>query len=115
MAWNLDKWTRENRERRRWSQDILAEKSNVTKSYISKIENAREPIEVSRDVLDDLATAFGLSRYEAYKAADYSEDMPDTVLLFHLPKGSRIPIQITDNEIISATEKLVRAKLQTDS
>lgn len=116
MAWKFAKWVADHRKLLRLSGEALAGRVDVTKSYISKIENATAPLDISRAILDGLADAFGVDRAECYKLYLDISDQPeeDKVLLFHLPKGSRIPIPITDQEIIAATEKLVRAKIKTE-
>jgi len=115
MNWILGKWTRENREQRRWSQDILAEKVGVTKSYISKIENSTDYMEVTREVLDKLAGAFVLSACDGYEGACFIRPNEDTdiVMLWHLPRGTRTPVQITDPEVLAATRKAIAEKLKT--
>lgn len=116
MKWTLGNWTRENRERLRWSQDVLAEKVGVTKSYISKIEGAVNAFEISRAVLDGLANAFGVPVYEVYEAAGFIRPAPepesDVIILFHLKNG--VPVQITDPEILTTTRKAVLAKTKTN-
>jgi transcriptional regulator with XRE-family HTH domain len=70
-----------------------------------------------RDTLIKIARALGADKDEALKAAGYLpiiEDDSEIVLLFHLPRGTRTPVQITDPEILAATRKAIADKLKTE-
>jgi transcriptional regulator with XRE-family HTH domain len=77
LAMSFGQWLREERTRRRLSQEELARDVGCTGSYISLLECAKPdrrsgvPLRPSVEVVDAVAAALGVSRREARLAAGY--------------------------------------------
>ncbi|HVU60236.1 MAG TPA: helix-turn-helix transcriptional regulator [Mycobacteriales bacterium] len=56
------------REERSWSQEVLADRAEVTREYISRIESGTQS--VSLDVIVRVARGFGLSLSELFRGCD---------------------------------------------
>lgn len=56
---------RELREERSWSQEVLADRAEVTREYVSRIESGSQS--VSLDVLVRLADGFGLTLSQLFQ------------------------------------------------
>jgi transcriptional regulator with XRE-family HTH domain len=76
---NIGKTINELRDERRWTQEELAARANITAANISRIENGKHGPSVQ--LLESLAQAFGLMVYQLIAIAE-NEKLPAAIQRF---------------------------------
>ena len=66
------------RDRRGWTQELLAEKAGVSKNSISDVENGQKFVRA--DTLVNLALALETDVYELFKTGDILPDKPIDII-----------------------------------
>jgi len=66
------------RDRKGWTQELLAEKAGVSKNSISDVENGQKFVRA--DTLVNLALALDTQVYELFKTGDVLPDKPIDIL-----------------------------------
>ena len=101
MAYSLSSRIKYLRELRGWSQKKLADKTGLTRGYISVLE-LRETIHPRTDVLLKLAQAFDIPVEELYEAAGYEVEKKPVHLETHEELLEQLRLKLPTSVILYA-------------
>lgn len=98
-----------------YSQSEVAEKVGIDRVQLSRIVTGQSG--TKKETIEKICELIGADKYMAFrklKLVPESEHDEDIFLVFHLKKGERVPVQITDPEVLEATRKAIVEQLKTE-